>query len=97
MLALSQSLTAVPRQAPLLLDDPQTVWIIQDGTMGLFTVPVKDGTPGGARCYLSSLGPGAALFGTMPAPGCAAGMVPGFCRYPGKRCRNSLLLTRPPP
>jgi NHLM bacteriocin system ABC transporter ATP-binding protein len=54
--------------APLLLNDPQTVWIIQDGTMGLFTVPVKDGTPAGARRYLCSIGPGQALFGTTPAP-----------------------------
>src|SRR5215813_10672078 len=69
MPTLSQPLTAVQRQTPLLLDEPQTVWIVQAGSMGLFTVPVKDGTPVGARSYLSSLGPGAALFATTPDPG----------------------------
>ena len=66
---LSPAGPAVYRQAPLVLDEPHLVWIIQTGTIGLFTVRLKDGMPAGARRYLNSFGPGAALFGTTPDPG----------------------------
>ncbi|MBW4576244.1 MAG: NHLP bacteriocin export ABC transporter permease/ATPase subunit [Aphanothece sp. CMT-3BRIN-NPC111] len=48
---------------PLLLDDPQTAWAIQSGSIALFAVTVKDGIPEGARRYLFSAGVGEALFG----------------------------------
>ena len=66
---------AVPQQAPLLLHDPQTVWVIRRGSIGLFTVPVKDGTTVGARRYLGSLGPGEALFGVAQTPGEGCGLL----------------------
>ena len=39
------------------------MWLVQAGTLELFAVPVKDGTPAGTRRYVGSIGPGAALFG----------------------------------
>ena len=67
--------TVVPQHAPFLLHDPQTVWVIRGGSIGLFTVPVKDGAIVGARHYLGSLGPGEALFGVAPAPGEGRGLL----------------------
>ena len=48
---------------PLLLDDPQKVWLIESGSIALFAVKIKDGIPDGARRYLFSLEAGEALFG----------------------------------
>ncbi|BAZ26271.1 cyclic nucleotide-regulated ABC bacteriocin/lantibiotic exporter [Kalymmatonema gypsitolerans NIES-4073] len=52
---------------PLLLDDPEKVWIVQSGKSALFTTKVKEKMPeGGAlpnRHYLFSVGALEALFG----------------------------------
>ncbi|MDJ0596158.1 MAG: NHLP bacteriocin export ABC transporter permease/ATPase subunit [Pleurocapsa sp. MO_226.B13] len=48
---------------PLLLDDPQKVWLIESGSIALFAVKIKDGIPDGFRHYLFSLETGEALFG----------------------------------
>ncbi len=48
---------------PLLLDDPDTVWLIQSGSMAVFAVRVVDGVPKGARRYLFSLTIDEVLFG----------------------------------
>jgi NHLM bacteriocin system ABC transporter ATP-binding protein len=53
---------------PVLLDDPQAFWVLQSGSMALYTVTVKDGIPEGGLRYLFSTGPGEALFGTAPSP-----------------------------
>ncbi|MCC5661566.1 NHLP bacteriocin export ABC transporter permease/ATPase subunit [Nostoc sp. XA010] len=49
---------------PILLDDPQTVWVVQSGSVALFAVTVKDGVIEGTRRYLFSISQTAALFGT---------------------------------
>ena len=48
---------------PLLLDDPQKVWLIESGSIALFAVKIKGGIPDGSRRYLFSLETGEALFG----------------------------------
>ena len=48
---------------PLLLNDPQKVWLIESGSIALFAVKIKDGIPDGSRRYLFSLETGEALFG----------------------------------
>jgi NHLM bacteriocin system ABC transporter ATP-binding protein len=53
---------------PLLLDDPQAVWLVQSGSMALFAVSVEYGTPEGARHYLFSTEPGEALFPAALSP-----------------------------
>jgi len=50
----------------LTLDDPQTVWLIESGSLALFAVAVKDGVAEGARRYLFSVADGEALFGMTP-------------------------------
>ncbi len=49
---------------PILLDDPQRIWVVQCGSMALFAVTVKDGATAGTRRYLTSINQGMALFGT---------------------------------
>ncbi|NMG05530.1 NHLP bacteriocin export ABC transporter permease/ATPase subunit [Brasilonema sp. UFV-L1] len=49
---------------PLLLNDPDMVWVVHSGTLALFATSVEDGEPKGNRHYLFSVSPGEALFGT---------------------------------
>ena len=48
---------------PLLLDDPQQVWVVQSGTLALFATKVEAGEPKGNRRYLFSVSAGEAMFG----------------------------------
>jgi NHLM bacteriocin system ABC transporter ATP-binding protein len=51
---------------PILLDDPQTVWVVKSGSLALFAITVKDGIPEGSRRYLFSTRAGEAMFSTAP-------------------------------
>ncbi|BBD63718.1 ABC transporter-related protein [Nostoc commune NIES-4072] len=51
---------------PILLDDPQTIWVVQSGSIALFAVTIKNGITEGTRRYLFTLDPEEALFGTAP-------------------------------
>lgn len=51
---------------PILLDDPQTVWVVQSGSLALFAIAVKNGIPEGKRRYLFSTVAGEAMFSTAP-------------------------------
>ena len=53
---------------PLLLDDPQKVWLIESGSIALFAVKIKDGVPDSRRRYLFSLETGEAMFGMAANP-----------------------------
>ena len=53
---------------PILLKDPETVWLIESGSVSLFAVTVKDGITRENRRYLFNCEAGAALFGTIPNP-----------------------------
>lgn len=48
---------------PVLLNDPEKVWIVLSGKVDVFSVAMPDGKPEGARTHLFSAGTGAALFG----------------------------------
>jgi NHLM bacteriocin system ABC transporter ATP-binding protein len=54
---------------PLLLNDPQTIWLVQTGAIALFAVTVKDNLIQGTRRYLFNCESQAALFGTTPSLG----------------------------
>lgn len=54
---------------PILLDDPQTVWVVQSGSVAVFAAEAKNGITQGTRRYLFSTDPGEALFGTAPSSG----------------------------
>ncbi len=51
---------------PILLDDPQTIWVVQSGSVALFAVTIKNGITEGTRRYLFTSNPEEALFGTAP-------------------------------
>jgi ATP-binding cassette subfamily C protein len=54
---------------PILLNDPQTIWIVQSGSLALFAVTVTNGVVVGTRRYLFSSDSGEALFGTASKHG----------------------------
>lgn len=47
---------------PLLLDDPETIWFVQSGSLALFAINVQNGIPQGRRRYLFSVKAGEAMF-----------------------------------
>ena len=53
---------------PLLLDDPQRVWLIESGSIALFAVKIKNGVPDSRRRHLFSLEAGEGLFGMAATP-----------------------------
>jgi ATP-binding cassette subfamily C protein len=63
-MVLQGQLYRVKGNEPILLDDPQRIWVVQCGSMALFAVTVKDGAIEGTRRYLCSINQGEALFGT---------------------------------
>ncbi|MDZ7952376.1 NHLP bacteriocin export ABC transporter permease/ATPase subunit [Nostoc sp. DedQUE09] len=61
---LQGQLYSLKGNEPILLDDPQTIWIVQSGSVALFAVSIKNGITQGTRRYLFTLHPEEALFGT---------------------------------
>lgn len=51
---------------PILLNDPQTVWVIKSGSLGVFAVQLRNGIPEGTRRYLFTIGDGGAVFSSSP-------------------------------
>ena len=62
-LDIAKELRRIKGNEPLLLDDPQMVWVVQSGTLALFATKVEEGEPKGHRHYLFSISAGEALFG----------------------------------
>jgi ATP-binding cassette subfamily C protein len=52
---------------PILLNDPNTIWVVRSGAVAVFAVTVEAGNVRGARRYLFNLDLGEALFGTSPS------------------------------
>lgn len=48
--------------SPLLLDDPQSVFVVQEGRVDIFAVRVEHGLPSGARRHVIRLKKGQAMF-----------------------------------
>ncbi|MBN3922934.1 ATP-binding cassette domain-containing protein [Nostoc sp. NMS4] len=51
----------------LLLNDPQTIWVVKSGYLALFAIALNDDIPEGTRRYLFSSTAGQAMFGTAPS------------------------------
>ncbi|WP_248277831.1 NHLP bacteriocin export ABC transporter permease/ATPase subunit [Brasilonema sp. UFV-L1] len=51
----------------LLLDDPQTIWLVKSGCLALFAIAVNNRIPEGTRRYLFSSTAGQAMFATAPS------------------------------
>ena len=60
---LIKSLHNFKGNQPLLLDNPQKVWVVESGTMAIFVTKVVAGEAIGDRRYLFSVCAGEALFG----------------------------------
>jgi NHLM bacteriocin system ABC transporter ATP-binding protein len=62
-----EALHTIQGNSPLLLDQPDLLYLIQSGSVAIFAVQVVNGVPEGERRYLFNLEPGEALFGVKPA------------------------------
>ncbi|MBD2199408.1 MULTISPECIES: NHLP bacteriocin export ABC transporter permease/ATPase subunit [Calothrix] len=47
---------------PLLLDNPETIWLVKSGSLAIFAINFQHGIPKGRRRYLFSVKAGAAMF-----------------------------------
>lgn len=54
---------------PILLDDPQTVWIVKSGSFALFAIALENGTIEGTRRYLFTVKSQQAMFATASIAG----------------------------
>ena len=61
---LSGLLHTVKGNEPIVLDDPQKIWLVRSGSVALFAVAIKDDALEGTRHYLFSCDPEEALWGT---------------------------------
>lgn len=59
----------VESNKPLLLDDPDLVWVVYSGQVDVFSIPVKDDQVVGARKHLFRVQGGQLLFGIQPDEG----------------------------
>ncbi|MEH2179220.1 NHLP bacteriocin export ABC transporter permease/ATPase subunit [Nostoc sp.] len=63
---LEGQLYSLKGNEPILLDDPETIWLVQSGCIALFAVTVKNDIIEGTRRYLFTSNPQEALFPTVP-------------------------------
>ncbi len=62
---LQQKIQVFNSSEPLVLNDPQVIWLIESGSVSLFAVTINQGVTEGNRRYLFSCESGEALFGTI--------------------------------
>ncbi|MCS7182546.1 MAG: NHLP bacteriocin export ABC transporter permease/ATPase subunit [Thermoanaerobaculum sp.] len=54
----------VSGNTPWVIGDPNTAWLVKEGQVVLFTVPLDEqGEPQGARTHFCTMGPGSLIFG----------------------------------
>ncbi|MGK7876544.1 MAG: NHLP bacteriocin export ABC transporter permease/ATPase subunit [Xenococcaceae cyanobacterium] len=66
---LVQKTYTIKGNEPVLLDDPQTVWVVKSGSLVLFSTLIEEREQKGSRSYLFNVNVGEALFGAALAPG----------------------------
>jgi NHLM bacteriocin system ABC transporter ATP-binding protein len=64
---------------PIDLTDPETIWIVESGSLALFAIPDRQGIAEGTRRHLCTVQAGQALFST---PASAEGLALGFAEQP---------------
>ena len=64
-LDLPGQIDRVKANEPILLDDPQTLWVVQSGSVAIFAVTVNQGVIEGTRRYLCSCDSQEAMFGSI--------------------------------
>lgn len=60
---------------PMLLEDPELVWIVETGRIELFTVTLVDGQQSGHRSHFISIEVGQLMFGMPALPALGAGFL----------------------
>ncbi|MFN6465823.1 MAG: NHLP bacteriocin export ABC transporter permease/ATPase subunit [Nostoc sp. DedVER02] len=57
---------------PIILNDPETIWVVKSGSLAVFAVPMKEGIAEGSRRYLFTIRARQAMFGivsdSLPMP-----------------------------
>lgn len=66
MVNLIQKVNRIKGNELLLLNEPQTIWIVQSGSLAVFTSLFESKEPKGSRRYLFGVNAGEALFGATP-------------------------------
>lgn len=66
----------VPGYDPLVVDRPERVWLVTEGTVEVFLAPGEEGAKSGGRRFLFAVGEGALLFG-LDDPGAEEGDIVG--------------------
>ncbi|MBP2662602.1 MAG: bacteriocin system transporter, ATP-binding protein [Firmicutes bacterium] len=61
--AMMNTLLTIDGQMPILLNDPDVLWIVQSGAVDVFTVAIQDGQPKGKRSHIFKAEVGQVLFG----------------------------------
>src|SRR5690349_17224601 len=56
------SLFEAQANRPVVLDDPESAWVVETGTVDLFLVTQQDGEPTGPRRHILRVGAGQAIF-----------------------------------
>ena len=66
---------AIEGNSPLVLDDPQRVWMVAVGCVDIFAVPLEDGQPVGTRTHVHRVEVGQLLFGGRPDEETGLGLI----------------------
>jgi hypothetical protein len=66
MVNLIQKTNQIKGNELLLLNEPQKVWLVQSGSLAIFTTLFEGKEPKGSRRYLFTVNAGEALFGATP-------------------------------
>ncbi|MEH1898413.1 MAG: NHLP bacteriocin export ABC transporter permease/ATPase subunit [Nostoc sp.] len=57
---------------PIILNDPETIWVVKSGSLAVFAIPMKEGIAEGSRRYLFTTRTRQAMFGivsdSLPMP-----------------------------
>ncbi|NEQ27217.1 MAG: NHLP bacteriocin export ABC transporter permease/ATPase subunit, partial [Microcoleus sp. SIO2G3] len=72
-MTIAQQRRIVKGNEPLVLDDPQTIWVVKSGSLVLHGILVDNEELKGNRRFLFNVGAGEALFGTSLAPSARKG------------------------
>lgn len=72
-MTIAQQRRIVKGNEPLLLDDPQTIWVVKSGSLVLHAILVDNEELKGNRRFLFNVGAGEALFGATLAPSARKG------------------------
>src|SRR3712207_1304216 len=63
---IQQATKQITGNQPLLLTDPQRVWLVKSGSLAVFSTRIQQGLAEGDRRYLFNVNQGEVIFGVAP-------------------------------